>query len=120
MLIAHARRGVVYRRLSSACPSGPKVGLHPVNFAALIRPLAGELGHEKAGRKVRLLLPAPPSAVTVHIDAPCLSRVFYNLSNTALDALHEGGTVTLSCGADGTGFGFSLYRKIGGGHGGRI
>jgi methyl-accepting chemotaxis protein len=40
--------------------------------------------------------------------------------NNAVDALREGGTVTLTCEADGTRLGFSLCRKLGGGHGGRI
>lgn len=83
-------------------PSGQKVVLRPVNFAAFMTPLAEEISHEAAGRKVRLILPAPPPALTVRIDAQRLSRVFYNLVNNAVDAMREGGgTVTLRFVADG-------------------
>ncbi|MBC7368160.1 MAG: cyclic nucleotide-binding domain-containing protein [Undibacterium sp.] len=83
-------------------PSGQKVVQRPVNFADFMAPLAEEIGHEVAGRNVRLVLPAPPPALTVRIDAQRLSRVFYNLVNNAVDAMRDGGgTVTLRFVADG-------------------
>jgi signal transduction histidine kinase len=76
-------------------PSGQKVVLHSVNFAAFMAPLAEEIGQEVANRKVQLLLSSAPPSVTVRIDAQRLSRVFYNLVNNAVDAMREeGGTVT--------------------------
>ncbi len=77
-------------------PSGQKAVLHSVNFATFMAPLAEEISQEVANRKVRLVLPFAPPPVHVRIDARRLSRVFYNLVNNAVDAMHDGGgTVTL-------------------------
>jgi signal transduction histidine kinase len=70
-------------------PSGQAVLLRPTNFADFMTALAEEIAEETAGKKVKLVLPAPPPAVTVRIDPQRLSRVFYNLVNNAVDALRD-------------------------------
>jgi len=81
-----------------ARPSGQKISLHPTAFAAFMAPLAEELGAECAARRVQLVLPEPPPAVEVRIEAQRLSRVFYNLVHNAVDAMRDlpgPGTITL-------------------------
>jgi signal transduction histidine kinase len=74
-----------------ARPSGQKALLRSADFAAFMAPLAEEITAEVAPRGVTLLLPSPPPALTVRIDAQRLSRVFYNLVNNAVDALRDSG-----------------------------
>ncbi len=77
-------------------PSGRSAHLLPVNFAEFVGPLAGDVADEIAPLRVALVVPAPPPAVTVRIDALRLSRVFYNLINNAVDAVPgKGGEITL-------------------------
>jgi signal transduction histidine kinase len=76
-------------------PSGQRPPPAPHDFARFLLPLADELRAELAERGVTLLLEQPPPPLSVRIDPPRLSRVFYNLLHNAADAMRKGGTVFL-------------------------
>jgi signal transduction histidine kinase len=76
-------------------PAGHRPNLQPANFATFMTPMAEELSHEAAERKVEFVLQDPPPAVEVQIDPQRLSRLFYNLVNNAVDEMRSGGKIYL-------------------------
>jgi signal transduction histidine kinase len=76
-------------------PSGRKPHLSLVNFARYMNPLAEEIRHEIAERRVQLELAAPPPEVDVRVQPQRLSRLFYNLLNNAVDEMPDGGKIIL-------------------------
>ena len=76
-------------------PSGQRPMLRAMNFARYLTPLAEEIDHEIAERRVKLVLETPPPEVEVCIEPQRLSRLFYNLINNAVDEMSDGGRVFL-------------------------
>jgi len=76
-------------------PTGQRPTLAPANFARYMNALAEEIRVEIAERGVKLELGNPPPEVTVCIQPPRLSRLFYNLLNNAVDEMPDGGKIFL-------------------------
>ena len=76
-------------------PTARPVELAPADFAAFVRPLIEELQPEVAARDSTLTAANPPPAVPVRFDPTRLSRLFFNLIGNALDAMPDGGAITL-------------------------
>lgn len=76
-------------------PTGQRPNLRGINFARYMVPLADEIRSEIADRGVELVMATPPPEVDVRLDPPRLSRVFYNLLNNAVEAMPDGGTISL-------------------------
>jgi signal transduction histidine kinase len=78
-----------------ARPSGRQPSMSTVNFAPYLNSLVEDSRSELAEGKVTLELETPPPEIEVLIEAPRLSRVFYNLVHNAMDEMREGGKITL-------------------------
>ena len=78
-----------------ARPSGRQPAMSAVSFAPFLTSLVDGIRQELAEGKVSLVLENPPPEIEVSIDAPRLSRVFYNLVHNAMDEMPEGGKITL-------------------------
>ena len=76
-------------------PDGQKAEFTTVSFSRYMNPLAEEIGPEIASRNVRLVLANPPPDTPVKIQLRRLSRLFYNLLNNAIDAMPQGGAISL-------------------------
>jgi signal transduction histidine kinase len=76
-------------------PSGHRPTLAQMNFAAFMKPLAGELREEIAERRVQLELQNQPPEISVRIEPQRLSRLFFNLTNNAVDEMPGGGKLFL-------------------------
>jgi signal transduction histidine kinase len=76
-------------------PTGHRPDLQPIDFAAFMTPLAGEIAEEIASKDVSLVLEHPSPSVKVRINRQRLSRLFYNLINNAVDEMRDGGKVFL-------------------------
>lgn len=69
--------------------------LAPVNYAAFIEQLVGELRPEFESRSIVVQCANPPPTTTLQIDVKRLRRVFYNLAHNAAEAMPGAGTLTL-------------------------
>jgi signal transduction histidine kinase len=78
-----------------ARPSGRQPSMSTVDFAPYLNSLVEDSRQEFAEGKVALELANPPPEIEVSIEAPRLSRVFYNLVHNAMDEMPEGGKITL-------------------------
>ena len=78
-----------------ARPSGRQPEMSAVSFAPYLNSLVDDIRQELAEGKVSLVLENPPPDIDVRIEAPRLSRVFYNLVHNAVDEMPDGGTITL-------------------------
>ena len=78
-----------------ARPSGRQPEMSPVSFAPYLNSLVDDSRQDLAEGKVTLELENPPPEIEVTIEAPRLSRVFYNLVHNAMDEMPEGGKITL-------------------------
>lgn len=78
-----------------ARPSGRQPSMSTVDFAPYLNSLVEDSRHELSEGKVTLELETPPPEIEVSIEAPRLSRVFYNLVHNAMDEMPEGGKITL-------------------------
>ncbi len=78
-----------------ARPSGRLPEMSMVGFAPFLNSLVDDIRQELAQGKVSLDMGNPPPEIDVCIEAPRLSRVFYNLVHNAVDEMPEGGRITL-------------------------
>jgi signal transduction histidine kinase len=78
-----------------ARPTGRQPELSTVSFAPYLNGLVDDIREELAEGKVSLELENPPPEIDVNIEAPRLSRVFYNFVHNAVDEMPEGGKITL-------------------------
>jgi signal transduction histidine kinase len=78
-----------------ARPSGRQPEMSTVSFAPYLNSLVDDIRQELAEGKVSLVLENPPPDLDVRIEAPRLSRVFYNLVHNAVDEMPDGGKITL-------------------------
>jgi len=69
--------------------------LAPTDYAGFLQPLVEDLRAETEGKKVRIHLDNQPPAVQVQMTPNRLPNVFYNLVHNAVDAMPEGGQITL-------------------------
>jgi signal transduction histidine kinase len=69
--------------------------LRTTEYAAFIHPLMANLQKDAELKSARLLCANPPPAVPVAIDASRLSRAFCNLAYNAMDAMPNGGQISL-------------------------
>jgi signal transduction histidine kinase len=76
-------------------PSDRLRPLEAVNFTDYIGALAEELRQEIAPRNVRLDLACPSCALPVRLHPARFGRLFYNLVNNAVDAMPDGGEISL-------------------------
>ncbi len=76
-------------------PTGQLPVYSTVNFARYMSPLADEIRHEIAERRVQLELGHPPPEIEVRVQPERLSRLFYNLLNNAVDEMPDGGKIYL-------------------------
>jgi signal transduction histidine kinase len=83
-----------------ARPTGQRPQLATVNFAHFLTPLAEEVRQEIAPRKVTLTFAGPPPELEVRLQTQRLSRLFYNLVNNAVDAMPDGGAITVRFAVD--------------------
>lgn len=67
----------------------------PTDFRSFILHLADELRPETELKSVGIVLESEPPALTVQLDPKRFRRVFYNLVNNAVDAMPNGGKVSL-------------------------
>jgi signal transduction histidine kinase len=84
-----------------ARPSGRQPEMSPVSFAPYLNSLVDDIRQELAEGKVSLQLEEQPPEIDVNIEAPRLSRVFYNLVHNAVDEMPDGGKITLRFVVDG-------------------
>ena len=78
-----------------ARPSGRLPEMSAVSFAPFLNSLVDDIRQELAEGKVTLELENPPPEIDVCVEAPRLSRVFYNLVHNAVDEMPDGGKITL-------------------------
>jgi len=78
-----------------ARPSGRLPEMSTVSFAPYLNSLIDDIRQELAAGKVSLALENPPPEIEVCVEAPRLSRVFYNLVHNAVDEMPDGGKITL-------------------------
>jgi signal transduction histidine kinase len=76
-------------------PSGHRPNLRPMNFASFMKPLVEELAQECTERGVTLVLQNQPPELSVQIEPQRLLRLFYNLTNNAIDEMPNGGNIFL-------------------------
>jgi signal transduction histidine kinase len=69
--------------------------LVPEDYGAFITSVIEDLSLEIAHKGARFELPAPPPAIRLGLDPPRFARVFHNLVFNAVDAMPDGGAVTL-------------------------
>jgi signal transduction histidine kinase len=69
--------------------------LLPQNYDEFVLPLIDELKIECQFKNVNLVLENQPPKIQVHLVPQRLSRVFYNLVHNAMDAMPQGGKITL-------------------------
>lgn len=69
--------------------------LVPEDYAAFVHSVVQELQNEFLHKSVTLELATPPPAVRLALNPPRLGRVFHNLILNAVEAMTEGGKVTL-------------------------
>ncbi len=77
-------------------PTGQKTTLRPMKLPDFLDPLIDELRHELADRRVRLVACTTPR-VKVRVDSARLSRLIYNLTTNAVEAMAEGGKIYVTC-----------------------
>jgi signal transduction histidine kinase len=78
-----------------ARPSGRQPAMTQVNFAPYLNSLVDDIRQELADGKVTMELETPPPEIEILIEAPRLSRVFYNLVHNAMDEMPSGGKIML-------------------------
>lgn len=78
-----------------ARPSGRQPSMSTVNFAPYLNSLVEDIRQELADGNVTLELENPPPTIDVSVEAPRLSRVFYNLVHNAMDEMPGGGKIKL-------------------------
>ncbi len=69
--------------------------LAPTDYAMFIDQIIEEVRPELSDRRVSIQCENPPPLETLLLDPLRLSRVFFNLINNAVDAMTNGGSVTL-------------------------
>ena len=78
-----------------ARPSGRQPEMSAVSFAPYMTSLVDDIRQELTEGKVSIELENPPPDIDVRIEAPRLSRVFYNLVHNAVDEMPDGGRIRL-------------------------
>jgi signal transduction histidine kinase len=78
-----------------ARPSGRQPEMSAVSFAPYMTSLVDDIRQELTEGKVSIELENPPPDIDVRIEAPRLSRVFYNLVHNAVDEMPDGGRIKL-------------------------
>lgn len=81
--------------LNSACIRGNAPVMREVELSAVLSDVAEKLSGKAAARGVTLLCPAEKTVVTG--EETLLSMLFYNLTENAVKACSDGGTVRLCC-----------------------
>lgn len=76
-------------------PTARPVEITCADFAAFVLPLIAELRPEVEARNSTLTAANPPPSVQVKFDPTRLSRLFFNLIGNAMDAMPDGGAITL-------------------------
>lgn len=67
----------------------------PTNYAAFVEQTLAEIQPELELKAAQLRLGNPPPPVTLLVNAKRLRRVFFNLIHNAIDAMLDGGEITL-------------------------
>jgi signal transduction histidine kinase len=78
-----------------ARPSGRQPEMSAVSFAPYMNSVVDDIRQELAEGRVTLELETQPPEIDVNIEAPRLSRVFFNLVHNAVDEMPDGGKITL-------------------------
>ena len=84
---------IVRRLLDFHRPAKP--GKHDLNLWRVIEECLNLLGKSQETRRIEIELPAERSAARVHANAEEMKQVFLNLFMNALDAMPEGGTLSV-------------------------
>jgi signal transduction histidine kinase len=69
--------------------------LAPEDYGAFVTSVLEDLSLEIAHKAARIDLPGAPPAIRVALDPPRLARVFHNLVFNAVEAMPDGGVVTV-------------------------
>lgn len=88
-------RGLVNEILEFSAGPRAEVRLSPVNYAQFVGEVVAELQQQTAVRAVRVQLANLPPSVQLMLDPARMRRVFFNLVSNAMDAMREGGIITL-------------------------
>ena len=74
--------------------------LAPINYAEFVQQVTEEIRHEAELKSVRVQLTGKLLPVKVLMDPKRLRRLFFNLCHNAMDAMPEGGAITMRFDAD--------------------
>jgi signal transduction histidine kinase len=77
-------------------PSGRQADLPRVDFPGYVLPYLDDMAPDLRERGITLVAGSPPAGTYVRMEPQRISRVFHNLLYNAVDAMMEGGTITLS------------------------
>jgi signal transduction histidine kinase/CheY-like chemotaxis protein len=79
------------------------LSLEPVTIRPLITEASQLMAPIAAERSIRIIQDCAHPALAVHADRQRVSQVLVNLISNAVKYNHRGGSITISCGEDGTG-----------------
>jgi signal transduction histidine kinase len=84
--------------LEFTCGSARPLTLEPTDYREFVEEFLKEIKPEAAEKSVNIQCENPPPALSLALDRGRLLQVLYNLTNNAIQATPEGGTITLRFG----------------------
>ncbi len=92
--------GIIRGYLSALRPTKPN--LMPGSVAEPLKNCLAALKQQFEERKITVVLDVPSALPSVALDANQVEQVYFNLLKNALEAMHDGGTITITVSSDDT------------------